>query len=138
MHLQSMGVTPDSTGTISREDFMKALNGMIAGEEKSPTKPMLFKDITAISLKTTQSELDRLSMELDAISYTKKIENEVTSFYGPGITINCTITSNPRYRLQSLSISLSRKLKKESAVRIGSHSVLTIYTNGTGRWTFAE
>ena len=137
-HLQFMGVVPDSTGSITREAYMTAMNSMLAGKTGQSHEEMLFNSITAISLVMIQSELDRLSMELAAMSYTMEVENNVTSFHGSGIVISCTVKSDPRYRVQSLSFSLSRKPENETVVQLGPTSVLTISTDGTGQWTFAD
>jgi len=138
MHLQFMGITPDSDGFISRETFMKAMNSMVAGQTDQPLEPILFRNITAISLVMTQSELDRFSIELAAIFYTKKVENNITSFYGPGMAISCTVKSNPKYRVQSLDISLSRKPENDMVLQLGANSKLTISKDGTGCWTFTD
>ena len=137
-NLQFMGVIPDSTGFISREACMTAMITMIASAADRLPEPMLFRNITAISLIMTQGELDRLSMELSAMSYTKEIQNNVTSFHGPGIDITCRVKPDPGYRVQALDFSLSRKPESEMIMQLGANSVLTIFKDGTGQWKFTE
>ena len=99
---------------------------------------MLFNGITGISLEMTQDELEELSYEFEAMSYTKKVVDEATVFHGPEITISCTVKSNPNYRVQSLKLSLSEKPESDMVLELGASSTLTISTDGTGRWTFGD
>jgi len=136
MHLQFMGVIPDTAGFISRASYMTSMNSMIARETGQTVMPVLFRSITGISLAISQSELTRLSSELAAISYTMDVDKDVTVFHGPAISITCRVNPDPRYRVQSLSFSLSKRPEKETVMHFGPASVLTISTNGAGHWTF--
>jgi hypothetical protein len=138
MHLQFMGIVPDSNGAISREAYMSVMNDMLAKKIGRSDEPLLFDGITAISLVLTRNELDRLAKEFAAMSYTKKVEDGVTLFKGPEITISCAVKPHPKYRIRSLKLSLSRKPESEMVLPLGPSSMLTISTDGTGRWTFGD
>jgi hypothetical protein len=107
-----------------------------AAQDKTESDKRLLRDITGVTLVLTQAELDRLAPELSAYGYTRGQAGELTVFSGPEFEVRVAISGDPKYRIRSLSCSLTGGPNVPAQIEFGGKATLTLTENAAATWTF--